>query len=100
MLDSASLQALQAVKLKYLALLGPELRGKQVTTAAGLAHEDSRIEISGPAGLDLGGELPESIAISMLAECHDKLRGSSAKSLSNYLKYQLWHGSFSRVELD
>lgn len=59
--------------LKYMALLGPTSRKAQVLSVAGILESDLSIPISSPAGFDIGGELPESIALSMLAECHKVL---------------------------
>jgi len=36
--------------------------------------------VDGPAGFDIGGELPESIALSVIAKCHDAIFGSGSGS--------------------
>ena len=72
-LDAAALKHLQAAELAYLALLGPLNRKADVLAEAGLNETRLTTAVSGPAGLDIGGELPESIALSMLAECHQVL---------------------------
>ena len=38
--------------------------------------------VNGPVGLDIGGELPESIALSILAQCHAVLYGASGEVLN------------------
>ncbi|MGV6807280.1 MAG: XdhC family protein, partial [bacterium] len=38
-----------------------------------------------PAGLNIGGELPESIALSILAHCHAVLYGRDGKPFSERL---------------
>jgi xanthine dehydrogenase accessory factor len=43
------------------------------------------VPIAGPAGLRLGGELPEDIALSILAECQAVINGKDANSISNLL---------------
>ncbi|MBY4675038.1 XdhC family protein [Marinobacterium arenosum] len=81
-LDAAALSALQQVPLRYLAMLGPANRRARVLQQAGLSETQLRQPLAGPAGLDLGGELPESIALAILAECHAALNKRSARSLS------------------
>ena len=75
-LDADGLRACQGTDLAYLALLGPEHRYRQVLAAAGLDEARLTRPVSAPAGLDLGGQLPESIALSILAECHAVLHRS------------------------
>ena len=83
-LDAAAVAALQARDLinPYIGLLGPAKRKAEVLAAAELNETQLRYSISGPMGLALGGDLPESIALSVLAECHAKIFGSSGLSLS------------------
>ncbi|OMH26623.1 XdhC family protein [Motiliproteus sp. MSK22-1] len=84
-LDAAALRALQDVPLSYLAMLGPKSRCVRVIEEAGLTNTQLNTPIAGPAGLELGAELPESIALSVLAECHARLECCSARSLSGIL---------------
>jgi len=84
-IDADALVALQGLPLAYLALLGPAKRRQQVLEEAGLQAAQLTIPVAGPAGLDLGAELPESIALSILAECHASLKGRGARSLSGIL---------------
>lgn len=83
-LDAAALANLQTRKLHfpYVGLLGPVQRKQQVLTLAGLSENNLAYALSGPMGLALGGDLPESIALSVLAECHASLFGSCALPLS------------------
>ena len=82
-LDAEAVKSLQQLStIKYLALLGPQARKQQVLELAGLSESQLAIPVSGPAGLALGGELPESIALSILAQCHAVLHQSDALSLS------------------
>ena len=67
----------------YIGLLGPAKRKADVLACAGLQEAQLRYPIAGPMGLALGGDLPESIALSVLAECHAKIFGSSALPLSD-----------------
>ena len=84
-LDSGVLSALQQVPLQYLALLGPMHRRRQVLEQAGIKESELTTPLAGPAGLDIGAELPESIALSILAECHASLKHRSACSLTGVL---------------
>ena len=58
-LDAAGLAAVADLRLTYLALLGPKTRRQEVVAAAGLIEEQIATGISGPAGIKLGGDLPE-----------------------------------------
>lgn len=82
-LDAAAVAALQRRKLcnPYIGLLGPAKRKADVLAAAGLTEVELHYPIAGPMGLALGGDLPESIALSVLAECHAKVYGSNAQPL-------------------
>lgn len=82
-LDALAVKVLQQSSCRYLGLLGPLRRKAEVLAIAGLDAENLPVPIAGPAGLALGGDLPESVALSMLAEAHAVLFGSSAKPLSN-----------------
>lgn len=83
-LDAAAVASLQTRELTnpYIGLLGPAQRKADVLATAGLSEVQLRYAIAGPMGLALGGDLPESIALSVLAECHAKIFGSSAVPLS------------------
>ncbi len=69
-LDAQGLSACQHTDLGYVALLGPRHRYREVLASAGLDESQLSTRVSAPAGLDIGGQLPESIALSILAECH------------------------------
>ena len=84
-LDANAVAALQASPIKYLALLGPIVRRGQVLELADLDKNSLLVPIAGPAGLRLGGELPEDIALSILAECQAVINGKDANSISNLL---------------
>ena len=81
-LDAASLRALSNTPLAYLGLLGPVSRRERVLEAADLVNSQIRTEVSGPAGFELGGELPESIALSIVSECHACINGYSGESVA------------------
>ncbi|MBL4764692.1 MAG: XdhC family protein [Colwellia sp.] len=80
-LDAKVLKAVSPCKIKYLGLLGPYNRRDKVLTLAGLTTTSFNCELSAPIGLDLGGQLPESIALAMLSQCHGALYDCTAKSM-------------------
>lgn len=84
-LDADALKLLAKQALDYCALLGPAHRREQVLALAQLSNSDLNFTLAGPAGLALGTDLPESIALSILAECHAVLFGSNGQSLSHIL---------------
>jgi xanthine dehydrogenase accessory factor len=84
-IDADALAALSHQPLDYLALLGPNNRRQRVLDAAGVDESQLPAPLAGPAGLDIGAELPEAIALSILAECHARLKERSAASLSGIL---------------
>lgn len=91
-LDAVSLQTLANTSLAYLGLLGPESRKSEVITVAKLVDKQIQSKISGPAGFELGGEIPEAIALSILSECHARVYGiddtsviRSKRSVANVL---------------
>ncbi len=79
-MDAESLKALSGKGLDYVGLLGPTHRREEVFEEAGLIDADFKPAIDGPAGFDIGGELPESIALSVIAKCHDAIFGSDSRS--------------------
>jgi xanthine dehydrogenase accessory factor len=87
-IDAQALKALAPTNIQYLALLGPNNRKQQVINQAGVEEQSLPFTFAGPAGLDIGGTLPESIALSILAECHASLFNKSAQSISRVLTKQ------------
>ncbi|MHC6529316.1 XdhC family protein [Vibrio proteolyticus] len=84
-LDAEALAAMAGVPLKYLALLGPTNRREKVMSLAGILPDELSATLSGPAGLDIGAELPETIALSILAECQAATTRATGRSLSDVL---------------
>ena len=84
-IDADALTALASCKLKYLSLLGPNNRKQQVVAQANINEKNLPFVFAGPSGLDLGGSLPESIALAILSECHASLYNKKAQSLSQVL---------------
>jgi len=77
--DRALLQRLLPTSLRYIGLLGPRQRTEKLLEQ--LAAEGHPVDASaarrlfGPAGLDVGSETPEEIALSVLAEIQAVLQG-------------------------
>lgn len=85
-LDAAALKLVQTSSAKYVGLLGPIHRTDRVLDIAKLIRNDLSKPLANPVGLRLGGELPESIALSMLAEAHAVLEQADGLSISGVLK--------------
>ena len=83
-MDANALMVSSRSSARYIALLGPEHRREQVLEKSRIHENDIAQMLSGPAGLDLGGEVPESIALSILAECHAALEGRDARPLRRW----------------
>lgn len=82
-LDAQALQGLQHKVLTYCAMIGPPHRQREVMALAGLQNVKLPFTLRGPAGLDLGGDRPESVALSILSQCHAALHEKSAGDLAS-----------------
>ncbi|WP_341206757.1 XdhC family protein [uncultured Psychrosphaera sp.] len=69
-LDAQALNTLANSDIKHIALLGPKKRFEDVVAACGVVRTNIKPHLSGPAGLDIGGDLPTSIALSIVAKFH------------------------------
>jgi xanthine dehydrogenase accessory factor len=80
--DAAYLRQLapfaQAGSLRYLGVLGPAARRNRLREMA----EAPDVLIHGPVGLDIGAELPESIALAVAGEIHAVFNGRDGQSLT------------------
>lgn len=81
-LDAQALMWAQATDAKYVGLLGPKHRTDRV-----LDYAQSKLNadikalqkpLHNPVGADIGGDTPESIALSILAEIHAVLEGKNS----------------------
>lgn len=72
-IDAGALAVLCNAPIRHLSALGPRHRFNDVLHHAGIHRADLAFDISSPAGLDIGGQLPESIALSMLSGIHAAL---------------------------
>lgn len=67
----------------YIGLLGPAARKQQLLQGLGDAAAELENRVYGPVGLDIGAELPEEIAVSLVAEVQAVLRGGQGGHLSH-----------------
>ena len=89
LLDAKALQSTRTIETlsgaRYLGILGPQHRTEQVLKQAKLALTDlpNKLtnKLASPIGLDLGGDLPESIALAILAQVHAILEKTSGENL-------------------
>ncbi|WP_417696574.1 XdhC family protein [Psychromonas sp.] len=79
-LDALAIKLVATSSPAYIALLGPRHRRDQVFAKAQVSLSDFSSFFSAPAGFDIGGELPESIALSILAESHAVLHSKLTKT--------------------
>ena len=84
--DSALLVHLLPLHLPYIGILGPKKRiHKMFEEIPGAGKETDYVNIHGPAGLDIGSETPEEIALSILAEIQGVLNKLSGVPLRKKL---------------
>lgn len=68
--DRSYLAALAPCAIPYIGLLGPPGRRDRLLRELGDAAGSLRGRLHGPAGLDIGADSPESIALSILGQVH------------------------------
>lgn len=68
--DHSYLVALATSPIPYIGLLGPTGRRDRLLRELGVTAGALASRLHGPAGLDIGADSPESIALSILAEVH------------------------------
>jgi xanthine dehydrogenase accessory factor len=73
--DLALLDVLLPSSVRYVGLLGPKRRGDELLAEASEAARAGQEKLRSPIGLDLGGERPEEIALSIVAEAQAALNG-------------------------
>lgn len=81
-IDAQGLHLAQKSSAKYVGMLGPIHRTLRVFERAKLTMDDYPSPLANPIGLRLGGELPESIALSIVSEIHAFLENADGKSIS------------------
>ncbi|MFC3122733.1 XdhC family protein [Agaribacter flavus] len=83
-LDAQALKLAQTSSAKYVGLLGPQHRTDRVLQQVDMTTKDLSLPLANPAGIRLGGELPESIALSIISQIHKVLEGADGKDISFY----------------
>ncbi|NIZ03317.1 XdhC family protein [Thalassospira lucentensis] len=81
-IDADALKAISASNIRHVSALGPRHRFANVLDHAGLREHALPFPVSSPAGLDIGGQLPESIALSMLSGIHQALYKQTSSRLA------------------
>ena len=76
--DSVYLAQLASREIRYIGCLGPRARRERLKDMAACPER----RVFGPVGLDIGAELPESIALSLVAEIHAVLNQRSGLPLT------------------
>jgi len=76
--DGRYLELLAAQKLAYIGVLGPRSRRDRLLEMANCPE----LDVFGPVGLDIGAELPASIALSVAAEVHAALNRRDGRFLT------------------
>jgi xanthine/CO dehydrogenase XdhC/CoxF family maturation factor len=71
--DRQYLRQLAGSHIGYIGLLGPGDRRRRLLEELGELSDSLESRVHGPAGLDLGGRGPASIALSIIAEMHQYL---------------------------
>jgi xanthine/CO dehydrogenase XdhC/CoxF family maturation factor len=78
--DRVYLQQLARTSVPYVGLLGPPDRRRRLMADLGDDAKLLEARLHGPAGLDIGGDGPASIALSIIAQVHDELIGRSGRT--------------------
>lgn len=76
-MDAKALAFAAESSARYVGLLGPISRRKRVEAMANVDVKQFPFYYAGPAGMILGGDLPESIALSIIAQCQWVLEGAA-----------------------
>ena len=79
--DATLLELLLPSPIPYVGLLGPRRRGVELVAHIGPSIHPHAARLRNPIGLDLGGETPDEIALSIVAEVQSVLNDRSARGL-------------------
>jgi xanthine/CO dehydrogenase XdhC/CoxF family maturation factor len=78
-LDTKLVPQLLPLQPRYLGLLGPRKRTTRLFEEIG--EDPRRYDLHAPIGLDIGGDTPEAIALSIVAEIQSELAGRAGGPL-------------------
>ncbi len=81
--DEFYLAAVKNTSALYVGLLGPAARRDRLLESLGDDTASIRSRIFGPVGLDIGGEAPEEIALSLVAQIQANRYGRNAQPLNS-----------------
>ena len=77
--DRSYLSQVVGADISYIGLLGPRARRDRLLNEIGATD----VHVHGPAGLDIGAEMPESIALAIIAEIHAFLNRRDGSRLTH-----------------
>jgi len=72
--DREALSMLLGTKLRYIGVIGPRTRTRRLLRELGVDDEDPRVV--GPAGLEIGAESPQELALAIVGEMQAVLSGT------------------------
>lgn len=81
--DFAALRLLLPMNLRYVGLIGPRARREQLLSDLLDTGVFAAPGLHAPAGLDLGGDSPESVALAIVAEIQTVFAGGTGEALRN-----------------
>jgi xanthine/CO dehydrogenase XdhC/CoxF family maturation factor len=73
--DRETLRVLLGTKLRYIGVIGPRSRTRRLLREIGADDEDPRV--IGPAGLEIGAETPQELALAIIGEIQAVLAGTT-----------------------
>ena len=76
--DRTYLRQLSDSDIEFIGLLGPEERRNRLISELGAVGAGLKKRVTGPVGLEIGADSPESIALSILAQIHKQLARADA----------------------
>jgi xanthine/CO dehydrogenase XdhC/CoxF family maturation factor len=71
--DRDYLRILAGTNIPYIGLLGPKERKNKILDELGEVASSLKDRLHGPAGLDIGGRGPSTIALSIVSQIHQEL---------------------------
>ena len=80
--DLRYFRVLAGTKIPYIGMLGPAAKRDKLLEAAGVTNTNLKNRVYGPIGIDIGAELPEEVALSIIAEIKAVSSGRAGGFLS------------------